>query len=433
MAEMEVSSDAEGPINAQACFIIRSRLFNEDKLPTKIDVLSRISQAYDDLLADENKSEALEFFVVNTVKEVCTIWKKTSIPIISENGITLKMKRLLTDYRKYKKYKTRDDSKRFIVECAQIFDIAKCKCKSGSCSCSLVDKIPQRFKAFISDQRGARRLRISELDQTAGESLSDLFLGPVTEMATSTQEEPSGSDYIPAISSLEDFSNEQPKYNPHRPMPNLATECDRYGVPSRLAAALVSAAFKDYEVTNTGNPLGNPIVIDKNKIEREREANRKDMLEKPKSTGSIIAFSFDGRTDQTRVQTHTSDGKIHPRMVTEKHVTILKQSGSQFLGYVVDKRDEENHKKPAQQTAKLLFDFFGVRGLDLTDLLLVVLTEKLKILVDTKVFCETWKNCLTDRYTGSFACCTSTSYACIMYRRKLTNHERLDLERQLGR
>lgn len=38
-------------------------------------------------------------------------------------------------------------------------------------------------------------------------------------------------------------------------MPNLATECDRYGVPSILAVTLVSAAFKDYQVQDTEKPI----------------------------------------------------------------------------------------------------------------------------------------------------------------------------------
>lgn len=42
-------------------------------------------------------------------------------------------------------------------------------------------------------------------------------------------------------------------------------ECDRYGVSDRLAAALVSAAFKDYDVKEEGQP---------NKFAGEKKVNR---------------------------------------------------------------------------------------------------------------------------------------------------------------
>lgn len=160
-------------------------------------------------------------------------------------------------------------------------------------------------------------------------------------MSTSTQPEllTSSSEYMPTVASLESFLNEQPSkrfYNSHRPMPNLPTECDRYGVSDRLVAALVSAAFKDYDVKEAGQP----VIIDKNKISRERAANREKLLEKRQSTGNIIAFSFDGRTDKTRTQHSTADGKMHPPIVKEIHITVLKQPNSQYLDYVADVPDE---------------------------------------------------------------------------------------------
>lgn len=132
-------------------------------------------------------------------------------------------------------------------------------------------------------------------------------------------------------------------------MPNLATECDRYVVSNRLAAALVSAAFKDYGVEER-----RLVIIDKSKVVREREANRKKLLEKRNVAGNIIAFSFDGRCDETRTQHCTSDGKFHTRTVEEKHITVLNQPHAEYLEYFVDTPNERSGKKPAQLTVQYL-------------------------------------------------------------------------------
>lgn len=81
-----------------------------------MDLLKRKCLAHEDNLADENESELLESF--NPIEQA--IWKTFPVPILSENGIALKMKRLIFQYRKCKKDKNRS--------CYKIlFDIALCQ------------------------------------------------------------------------------------------------------------------------------------------------------------------------------------------------------------------------------------------------------------------------------------------------------------------
>lgn len=156
--EMEVDEAEE---EQESKNFIKLCIFYEEMLPTTMDVLSRISLAHTDRLEDENKSELLEFFIPNITQEVVAIWEKTSIPIVTEQGVILKMKRLIQKYRKNKSNKNRSNYKNFIVECEELFDIARCKCKKDSCKCCGDDKIPGEFIDFIADQRGERKLRMT--------------------------------------------------------------------------------------------------------------------------------------------------------------------------------------------------------------------------------------------------------------------------------
>lgn len=62
---------------------------------------------------------------------------------------------------------------------------------------------------------------------------------------------------------------------------------------------------------------------------------------------------------------------MHPRIIREKHITLLKQPYSQFLGYIVDVPNVASNLKAAQLTAQYLLNFFQERDLDLTDLVAV--------------------------------------------------------------
>lgn len=231
---MEVDG-AESPACAilkfpQESYSIDPCPFNEEKLPTNMDVLKRIQLANDDKLGDANKSLQLESFVPDVTNELKAIWEKTHIPIISENGIRLKMNRLIAKYRKQRNHKKQLGYKQFIKECEELFDIARCKCTSGCCECIETEKIPKEFVDLIADQRNGRKFRLTEYISEVMEPLSSaVFFSTESELLTNTDQEmtTSAGEYIPTVSSIEDFNKELPKrfYNLHRSMTNLAIEC----------------------------------------------------------------------------------------------------------------------------------------------------------------------------------------------------------------
>lgn len=151
------------------------------------------------------------------------------------------------------------------------------------------------------------------------------------------------------------------RFPPLRSLPNFAMECDRYCVSDRVAAVLASSLLKDLEVKNDE---GNAIIIDRNKVRRERAANRLRLTKLNQISENPKAFSFDGRKDLTLTENVTPDGKLHPRIVRETHIVILKQPDSVFLGYAV----VDDHAK-APQIAGILLQFFKDKKVDLSNLI----------------------------------------------------------------
>lgn len=342
-------------------------VFNEAKLPTKMDVLRRMFLAYQDNLVDKGESENYNVYVSEIRNEIIEIWRKTTIPILTINGVDMKIKGLIEKYRRYRKRKERYVYQKFVEECHTLFDIARCKCDIGcNCNCAAADEIPSKYYDFIVDQRGERRLSIPTLEFDVAEpscsSQPQFFLQ--SEAGPST----SYSEYIPSSEqSTPHRTVHEKSYNLPRPMPHLAMESDRYNVSSRAAAALVSAAFKDFDVKQEGQQ----VVIDKNKVARERIVNRQNLMKQRQSIDNMIAFSFDSRKDETSTQFRTDDMKIHTRLVKVTHVTVLKQPNAVFLGYFADTEDESIQLLAAEKTTANLLDFFQQRNHDLSSLVAV--------------------------------------------------------------
>lgn len=342
------------------------RVFNEEKLPTKQDVIRRIFLAYEDNFVDKGRSEYLGMFISEIRDEIIAIWKKTPIPILTINGIDTKIKRLIEQYHRDSKHKMRHVYQQFVEECEKLFDIAQCKCDIGNCNCPTAGKIPKMYQDFIVDQRGERQLSISMLRTYVEVEPSRSWEPQFWEsnfLEREARPSTSYSEYMPSSEQVTPHqTSREYSYNPHRHMPNLAMECDRYNVSSRVAAALVSAAFKDFDVKLEGQI----VIIDKNKVARERIANRSNLLKHRRSDSAMIAFSFDSRKDETSTQFRMDDGKIHTRMVKQTHVTVLKQPNSLFLGYFTDTENESNELQAAEQTTQNLLEFFQTRNHDLT-------------------------------------------------------------------
>lgn len=340
-------------------------VFNEFKLPTQKDVLRRIFLSYNDVYVDESSSMPLHSFCSTVATEISNIWGKTKIPIIKKNGIVLKLQRLVDDYQEKVKHKNRTIFNKFVDETKKLFDIARCKCERNECKCSLsTNKIPSSELDFIFDQRSERLQSILEDDEHSISIDAEEFVVPSAPISSDTDEQQvKDAEYRPSTSSCSTISGAVPKkrFPPMRSLPSVAMECDRYDESDRRASAIITAFCKDMEIRDNNGKL---LVVDRCKIRRERSANRARLMRLNFVSDNPKAFSFDSRKDQTLIEMRTDDGKLHPRVVKETHIVVLKQPGSTFLGYAVGKETAN-----APETAQTLLDFLKNKNINLCNLI----------------------------------------------------------------
>ncbi|CAG4946945.1 unnamed protein product [Parnassius apollo] len=116
---------------------------------------------------------------------------------------------------------------------------------------------------------------------------------------------------------------------------SLTTVCDRHGVSDRAAAAIVSsvlcsASDADSEAQSTN-------VVDRMKLRRTRQKVHKQILTEER-VKEIPALFFDGRKDKT-AKTVLKGSKRFRVIVQEEHISIIKEAGSVYVGYVVPSSD----------------------------------------------------------------------------------------------
>lgn len=155
------------------------------------------------------------------------------------------------------------------------------------------------------------------------------------------------------------------KYNVPRNqnLTNFVTECDRFCVSDRVAAALASSLLKDFNITNSE---GDVIVIDKNKIRRKRQINREMLVKNNCNIDYIKSFSFDSKKNRVLFSYKTDDNRLHPRLRSESDIVFLKHPGSIFLGYAVA---PDTDKSP--QISQIILNFFREKGLCLDKLVAI--------------------------------------------------------------
>lgn len=112
---------------------------------------------------------------------------------------------------------------------------------------------------------------------------------------------------------------------------SLTTVCDRYGVSDRAAAAIVSSVL--CSVSNADSEAQSANVVDRMKLRRMRQKVRKQILTEERVT-EIPALYFDGRKDKT-AKTVLKGSKRFRVIVQEEHISIIKEPGSVYVGYVV--------------------------------------------------------------------------------------------------
>lgn len=337
-------------------------LFNEYMLPTRKDIILRLH------LLQNNSRKSLQLQAASIAREIESIWKKTKIPIITSKSVNVKVLRFIKEYKQMQKHQRNSEMfNTYIRKLNVLFDIAICRCAQNNCKCKLSRKIPKTEMSFIFDQRGPREQSLLNINKQDDVIIAALPSATDTDKSISNTE----SDFFMTSSSSSEKLSQFPRSLVLKRLSGFAMECDRYGVSDRVAAALASSLLKDLNITDD---TGKSIVIDKNKVRRDRQHNRQLLLKSNSlESGYIKSFSFDSKKDRTLTQIRTDDKVLHPRMVNETHITILKQPNSVFLGYAV-----ADDKSKAAHIALILIDFFQQKNLDISNLLAVCCDGEVK-------------------------------------------------------
>lgn len=314
-------------------------------LPTKLDILK-----YYFHLAERagNRSRMFSYktFTPHVTDELIHIWQKVEVPILQRRSIINKLNRFLDTYRTKDRNKTQQPTifATFVESTKEIFYIGQCQCnlKAAQCSCG---SIPAQFKEFMHDQFNDRKLTIQEyvteiedqvpvsmtMTMPSIEDSSDETYEPPQEGMDTGDEEASSSNVREMI---------RGPYSERYDLSNYSSMCDRFGISDRVASALGTALLADF---NAKDKQGNPVIIDKSKMIREKAKCRREMLRKQYDASSLIAFSFDGRKDESLTR-EKIDKSFHYRMEREPHLVILKEPHSQFLGHTRCEREDSETK-----------------------------------------------------------------------------------------
>ncbi|CAH0547286.1 unnamed protein product [Brassicogethes aeneus] len=326
--------------------------FNKNVLPTYEDILQQYLFTKNELKISGQLKEPTFAEVAKIVEpQLQEIWKKASLPIISSERIMERIREYHNKYRELlKPYKQRANVASYIQKIEKfkeksqgLFDIATCKCKCfEKCTCEKLKKIPVLEREFLLDQRSARKIMIGNVDSHTTRQMEKREKRKLQEAASSsivkTIEQQKYANNSQIKESLPSISFEPSTEPPisiisgqmRKSLPNLARECDRWGLSDRGAAAVSSALLQDLGVV-TKDDISS--VIDRSKVRRERQKLRKQNQLNDGKDPMLKSIYFDGRKDLTR-KTTLKDGVHHPLNVTEEHVVLVQEPMSEYLGHV---------------------------------------------------------------------------------------------------
>lgn len=289
--------------------------------------------------------------------KLINIWQSSSIPIVSRKRIYDMISTLHSQYKsllKVNKNRRNSDSFKkklllFQEKSRQLFDIACCKCTDfEKCTCAKEHKVPQAERPFLIDQRGSRAMVIGGLDKkTTAANIKKIIRqrkdrSSMKKVSTSKNNfenvEPGSSPTSSCTTSdATDFEEElsdrlklsTKKKKVVRDLPSLGGVCDRIGISNRSAALLATSVLQDHGIISDENKES---IIDRHKVSRQRSKSRKTQKDsRPKIP--LKALYFDGRKDRTRTQEERG-AKKSLNIITEEHIALLQEPGSEFLGHV---------------------------------------------------------------------------------------------------
>lgn len=345
------------------------------QLPTNADVLKSYQYVRYHL-----KVSALEPTISEISNQIAdnvrAVWTRASIPVISNESIVKKVKKLHETYRdKIKRvelYDSRNQTKEmldlmnsFRNECeSTLFDVAACKCASfNECTCPKDRRVPIDEQDFLIDQRSGHRMyHIDRVDQKATRKIRrrEIRLQKEEERQRRYQEslqEASTSASIPFDEDEEMFDEEtehdeatdddeddEYRYiSQERESSNdinlllVAVELDRAGVSDRAGARICNALFTALGIIDQNNRTA---VIDRYKIRRARDQVHNIITAKNLETKqNPQCLYFDGKKDATKIQVR-KDGKLHPETIKEDHYCICDPAG-EFVGHITVPKSED--------------------------------------------------------------------------------------------
>lgn len=328
-------------------------------LSTKRDILK-----YYFFLAERSKAQSKMFsyktFTPQVADRLLEIWNQLNIELILKGSIIRKLNNLLDAYSNADKQRVKrgTEFKKFVESTNQLFNIGKCKCnlKENDCSCG---SIPENLKDFMRDQYNDRIQTIPEHDSGSEETIPTTI--PTIPVSNDPTYEPHYDEMEVDVRGGSELVLPPQTYTPRYNTKNYAMMCDRFGVHDRMGSALATALMEDLGVKDAHDNL---VIMDKSKLRREREKWRQDALRKRYDGSNLISFSFDGRKNDA-LTVEKIDEKLHPRMVKEPHLVVLREPKSQLIGYT--KLESET----AASKVNKLIEFFQEKQLSLDSLIAI--------------------------------------------------------------
>lgn len=319
---------------------------NETKLPTNRDVIQYLMFLKHEGTASVAANHKLTDYVGIAASKIFDLWHRSNIPTVSILSIRRNITGLVNKYFEFTKHARSLTGEKW----PDLFRISQCKCRIEleECKCLEAAKIPLNTRLFFIDQCGPRLMLIANSPvQTV---VRDVEMTDYSESSSSVPQ--FMSDYIPTISEQNEFDENceaeelSTSIETHLKVSdielrNFVSALDRSDTGSRfgslhatmllqdLRAAFAKRARKDSNPVFAMTLLSylEDIIIDKNKIQRERQKWRAAARSAAKIQGLLKCISFDGKKESTLKE-------IRKPPVLEEHVTIIKEPGSEFISYV---------------------------------------------------------------------------------------------------
>jgi hypothetical protein len=313
-------------------------------------------------------SPSLRVSTTSVADKIIEIYTAESIPTICRKTIIDKIESYHSKYRKLLKSRTSTRNKRsydlkletFVKDSERIFEVAACKCAAElrTCTCPRDKKIPEIEQEFIRDQRNERKMFIGGVDikhniilnkreerrhrnEINAKPSTSSFNESVTlpssdddESSSATNISPNEVLYTPPtyhydnITGIEREAKKKKKVE-NKLFTSFSQACDRVGVSDRGAALLSTSILEDIGVVTKSDSSE---IIDRNKVRRIRQSNRKKLRTGAHDTLTATAIYFDGRKDSTYIMDQTGE-KHRRRKIVEEHISLVSEPGSEYIGH----------------------------------------------------------------------------------------------------